>query len=70
MIYNRIGAVCLFDRAEYRVGDMVVATAESPWEGLYGTITEICDGDDRQTGLDTRRCSRTLISIPSLCLQK
>ena len=49
MIYNRIGAVCLFDRAEYRVGDMVVATAESPWEGLYGTITEICDGDDRQT---------------------
>jgi hypothetical protein len=49
MIYNRIGAVCLFDGAEYRVGDMVVATAESPWEGLYGTITEICDGDDRQT---------------------
>lgn len=49
MIYNRIGAVCRFDGSEYRVGDMVVATAESPWEGLYGTITEICDGDDRQT---------------------
>lgn len=53
MIYNRIGAVCRHDGAEFRVGDMVVATPESPWEGLYGTITEIRDGDDRETGNDT-----------------
>lgn len=49
MIYNRIGAACSFEGNQYRVGDKIVATAESPWEGLYGTITEICDGDDRQT---------------------
>ena len=38
---------------EFRVGDMVVATPESPWEGLCGTITEIRDGDDRETENDS-----------------
>ena len=53
MIYNRIGAVCRHEGAEFRVGDMVVATPESPWEGLCGTITEIRDGDDRETENDS-----------------
>lgn len=53
MIYDRIGAVCHYEGTEFRVGDMVVATSESPWEGLYGTITEIRDGDDRETENDT-----------------
>lgn len=53
MIYDRTGAVCRHEGAEYRVGDMVVATPESPWEGLCGTITEIRDGDDRETENDS-----------------
>lgn len=53
MIYDRIGAVCSHEGAEFRVGDTVVATSESPWDGLYGTITEIRDRDDRETENDT-----------------
>lgn len=53
MIYDRTGAVCRHEGAEFRVGDMVVATPESPWEGLCGTITEIRDGDDRETENDS-----------------
>ena len=53
MIYDRVGAICRHGGDEFRVGDMVVATSESPWEGLYGTITEIRDGDDRETENDT-----------------
>ena len=53
MIYDREGAVCYHGGREYRVGDRIVANAESPWEGLYGTITEIRDGDDRDTENDT-----------------
>ena len=53
MIYDREGAMCCHGGREYRVGDRIVANAESPWEGLYGTITEIRDGDDRDTEHDT-----------------
>ena len=53
MIYDREGAVCYHGGREYRVGDRIVANAESPWEGLYGTIIEIRDGDDRDTENDT-----------------
>ena len=53
MIYDRIGAVCRYNVGEFRVGDMVVATPESPWEGLCGTITEIRTGSDRETENET-----------------
>ena len=53
MIYDRIGAVCRYNGGEFRVGDMVVATQESPWEGLCGTITEIRTGSDRETENET-----------------
>ena len=52
MIYDRKGAVCCHGGREYRVGDRIVSNAESPWEGLYGTIIEIRDGDDRETEND------------------
>lgn len=53
MIYRHIGTGCRYGDQEYRVGDNVVATAGTPWEGLYGTITEIRDGDDSKTAIGT-----------------
>ena len=53
MIYDRIGAVCRYNGGEFRVGDMGVATPESPWEGLCGTIPEIRTGSDREIENET-----------------
>ena len=53
MIINKVGASYCYEGKTYIIGDKVVATAESPWEGLYGTITEIRDGSDRETENDT-----------------
>lgn len=53
MIVNRPDAEYCYDDVIYHIGDLVVATTESEYEGLYGIITEIRDGDDRETENDT-----------------
>ena len=53
MILDRIGAKFHYNGVTYTVGDLIIANAESEYEGLFGTITEIRDGDDRETENDT-----------------
>lgn len=53
MIINRVGAKYHYNGVTYTVGDQIIANAESEYEGLFGTITEIRDGDDRETENDT-----------------
>ena len=53
MIINRPGAEFIYDGASYKVGDRIIATAESEYEGLYGSIFEIRDGEDKETENDT-----------------
>lgn len=53
MILNRIGAQFHYDGITYTIGAKVIANDASEYEGLYGTISEIRDGDDRETENDT-----------------
>ena len=53
MILNRNGATFTYDGNTYTVGDRVVATEESAYEGLFGTILEIRTGKDKSTDNDT-----------------
>lgn len=52
MIINRIGAQFYYDGTVYTIGGKVYANDCSEYEGLYGVITEIRDGDDRETEND------------------
>ena len=53
MIIDRIGAQFQYDGITYTIGGKICATDASEYEGLYGVITEIRDGDDRETENDT-----------------
>lgn len=53
MIIDRIGAQFQYDGITYTIGGKVCANDASEYEGLYGVITEIRDGDDRETENDT-----------------
>ena len=53
MILNRIGAEFTYEDVTYHIGDRVLANGESAYEGLFGTITEIRDGSDKETDNDT-----------------
>lgn len=53
MILNRNGATFTYDGITYTIGDRVVATRESAYEGLFGTIQEIRTGKDKSTDNDT-----------------
>jgi len=53
MILNLNGATFTYDGNTYTVGDRVVATGESAYEGLFGTIQEIRTGKDKSTYNDT-----------------
>lgn len=53
MILNRTGATFTYDGITYSIGDRVVATSESAYEGLFGTILEIRTGNDKSTDNDT-----------------
>lgn len=53
MIINRPGAEFIYDGASYKIGDRIIGTAESEYEGLYGSIFEIRDGEDKETENDT-----------------
>ena len=53
MIINRPGAEFIYDGASYKIGDRIIGTAESEYEGLYGSIFEIRDGEDKETENET-----------------
>lgn len=49
MIINRTGEIFAANGKEFTVGGMVWANTESDYSGLFGHITEIRDGDDKDT---------------------
>ena len=53
MIINRPGAEFIYDGASYKIGDRIIGTSESEYEGLYGSIFEIRDGEDKETENET-----------------
>lgn len=53
MIINQEGMRYTYNGMTYTVGAAVMATEASEYRGLYGTITEIRDGADRETENDT-----------------
>lgn len=53
MIVNKPDTEFYHDGIYYHIGDSVIATSESEYAGLYGTIIEIRDGDDRETENET-----------------
>ena len=53
MIINRAGAEFEYEGVIYKIGEPIVGTSESEYEGLYGRITEIRDGEDRETENET-----------------
>lgn len=53
MIINQEGMRYTYNGMTYTVDAAVMATEASEYRGLYGTITEIRDGSDRETENDT-----------------
>lgn len=53
MIINNPGAEFTYEGTTYTVGVPIIGTVESEYEGLYGSITEIRDGDDKETENET-----------------
>ena len=53
MILNRDGASFEYAGVTYTVGGPVIGTDASEYHGLYGVITEIRDGDDKETENET-----------------
>jgi len=53
MILNKFGEEFLYDGITYRIGNSIIGTDESEYEGLKGVILEIRDGDDKDTENET-----------------
>lgn len=53
MIINRPGASFVYRGVKYVIGEEVVGTAQSEYENLIGCITEIREGEDKETENDT-----------------
>jgi len=53
MIIREFGAEFLYDGITYHIGDEVIGTNESEYEGLWGRITEIRTDDDKDTDNET-----------------
>lgn len=53
MIINQPGYELEYEGKTYRIGDQVVGTGESEYEGLFGVVTEIRTGDDKETENET-----------------
>lgn len=53
MILIRPGAEFEYDGKKYVIGEYVVGTEASEYDGLIGTITEIRDGEDKETENET-----------------
>ena len=66
MILNRIGDKFEYEGLTYVIGAPIMGTPESEYEGLYGTITEIRDGEDKETENETPDlyCSFKVPALP------
>ncbi len=54
MILNKPNETFEYEGKKYKIGDKVVVTSvDKDYEGLIGVITEICDGEDKDTENDT-----------------
>lgn len=53
MVIRKNGTVFCVDEKEFKIGGVVFANDESEYMGLYGTVTEIRTGEDRETENDT-----------------
>ena len=53
MVVRNIGSTFQVDGKEFKIGGAVFANDESEYMGLYGTVTEIRTGNDRETENDT-----------------
>lgn len=53
MILRYPGAEYSHGSVKYAIGSTVMATDQSPYQGLLGTIVEIRDGQDRETQNET-----------------
>lgn len=53
MIINRIGAEFEYEGVTYTIGGQIVGNEQSEYDGLFGTITEIRDGEDKDTENET-----------------
>lgn len=53
MIINKTGASFVYKGITYTIGERIYANCESDWQGLYGTITEIRAGEDKDTENET-----------------
>ena len=53
MILNENGKSFEYDGIIYTIGDTIIGTNASEYEGLIGTITEIRDGTDKETENET-----------------
>ena len=49
MIYNKINDEFQYNGITYRIGTPIIGTDESEYKGLFGTITEIRTGNDKET---------------------
>ena len=66
MIINRIGSKFEYEGMTHVIGAPIVGTPESEYGGLYGTITEIRDGEDKETENETPDlyCSFKVPALP------
>lgn len=53
MILNKNGDVFEYEGVKYTVGEFIYANKNSDYEGLFGVIKEIRDGDDKDTDNET-----------------
>ena len=53
MILNEHGKSIEYDGVTYAIGDVIIGTDASEYEGLAGTIIEIRDGEDKDTENET-----------------
>ncbi len=53
MIISKPCAEFEYEGVTYKIGTPIVGTPESEYAGLFGTITEIRDGEDKDTDNDT-----------------
>ena len=53
MVIDKKGEAFEYEGRKYVIGEKVIATAASDYSGLIGVITEIRDGEDKDTDNET-----------------
>ena len=53
MIYTKTGETFAVGGETYTIGNHVIGTSESEYEGLFGFVTEIRTGEDKETDNET-----------------